>query len=540
MKALHADPKTVRELFTKEYIIPDFQRPYSWEREQCDKLWDDVIDFIENNNSVEKYFLGNIIVHPYENKLAVIDGQQRLTTLMLFIKALHNIAGTVGALEECLKIKDPLTSKFIDKLKIESEVIDDDKNALNDIIFNSGENLKEENLLKKNFKFFYEKINSWWKQSNNSTENLNKLILRFLDNIVVLPIECGSQDDALIIFETINNRGMALSDSDIFKAKLHSFSMKDNKKDEFTKRWNSLKEHEWLFRIHMHILRAEKKDVGREIGLRNYFEDKQILSNWKKVLYSLEIYHAIDNTWECSDEISIWWLILDTYPNIYWTYPLYVFLHKYGKFENEEFTLEKEIEIEFINLLRTLTKYLFIKGLLHNSVNSIKDTIFKICRAIDSEEDYSIYISQNLSEEELKEFDKKIEKNHGRYLRGFVLLSAYLNENQNKSDFFDVISNNYHVEHILPKSWNHYDSWTEETYEENINKLGNLVPLEWKINIKAQNEFFSRKQMKYQDSKIQDVQELLALKSWYFEDFLNRNTEIINRLRNFFKYENRV
>ncbi len=539
MKALHADPKTVRELFTKEYIIPDFQRPYSWEKEQCDKLWDDVIDFIENNNSVEKYFLGNIIVHPYENKLAVIDGQQRLTTLMLFIKALHNIAGTVGALEECLKIKDPLTSKFIDKLKIESEVIDDDKNALNDIIFNSGENLKDENLLKKNFKFFYEKINSWWKQSNNSTENLNKLILRFLDNIVVLPIECGSQDDALIIFETINNRGMALSDSDIFKAKLHSFSMKDNKKDEFTKRWNSLKEHEWLFRIHMHILRAEKKDIGREIGLRNYFDDKQILSNWEKVLYSLEIYHAIDNTWECSDEISIWWLILDTYPNIYWTYPLYVFLHKYGKFENEEFTLEKEIESEFINLLRNLTKYLFIKGLLHNSVNSIKDTIFKICKAIDSEEDYSIQISQNLSEEELQEFTKKIEKNHGRYLRGFVLLSAYLNENQNKSDFFDVISNNYHVEHILPKSWNHYDSWTEETYEENINKLGNLIPLEWKINIKAQNEFFSRKQMKYQDSKIQDVQELLALKSWYFEDFLNRNTVIINRLRNFFKYENR-
>ena len=458
---------------------------------------------------------------------------------MLFIKALHNIAGTVGALEECLKIKDPLTSKFIDKLKIESEVIDDDKNALNDIIFNSGENLKDENLLKKNFKFFYEKINSWWKQSNNSTENLNKLILRFLDNIVVLPIECGSQDDALIIFETINNRGMALSDSDIFKAKLHSFSMKDNKKDEFTKRWNSLKEHEWLFRIHMHILRAEKKDIGREIGLRNYFDDKQILSNWEKVLYSLEIYHAIDNTWECSDEISIWWLILDTYPNIYWTYPLYVFLHKYGKFENEEFTLEKEIESEFINLLRNLTKYLFIKGLLHNSVNSIKDTIFKICKAIDSEEDYSIQISQNLSEEELQEFTKKIEKNHGRYLRGFVLLSAYLNENQNKSDFFDVISNNYHVEHILPKSWNHYDSWTEETYEENINKLGNLIPLEWKINIKAQNEFFSRKQMKYQDSKIQDVQELLALKSWYFEDFLNRNTVIINRLRNFFKYENR-
>ena len=143
---------------------------------------------------------------------------------------------------------------------------------------------------------------------------------------------------------------------------------------------------------------------------------------------------------------------------------------------------------------------------------------------------------QNLTKDELEEFDRKIEKNYGRYLKGLVLLSSYLNKNQNVNHFFDVISNNYHIEHILPKSWNHYDSWTEEIYEENINKLGNLVPLEWKINIKAQNEFFSRKQIRYKDSKIQDVQELLELKNWYPEDFENRNENIINRLKLFFKF----
>ncbi|WP_323596007.1 DUF262 domain-containing protein [Aliarcobacter butzleri] len=536
MKALYADPKSVREIFMREYIIPDFQRPYSWEKEHCDKLWDDVINFIENSSLDEKYFLGNIIIHPFQNKLSVIDGQQRLTTLMLLIKALHNVAGTVVALEECLKIKDPLTSKFIDKLKIESEVIEEDKNALNDIVFNDGENLEEENLLKMNLEFFSEKINTWWKQSNNSTQNLNNLILKFLDNIVILPIECGSQDDALIIFETINNRGMALSDSDIFKAKLHAFAIKDDKKDLFIKRWNLLKDHEWLFRIHMHILRAEKKDIGKEIGLRSYFDNKEIFSNWNKILNSLEIYYAIDNTWDCPKEISIWWLILETYPNIYWVYPLYVYLHKYGKFNNEEFSIEKEVEIEFISLLKNLTKYLFIKGVVHNSVNSVKDTIFKICKDIASGENYLDNILQNLTKDDLEEFDRKIEKNHGRYLKGLVLLSSYLNENQNMNNFFDVISNNYHIEHILPKAWNHYDCWTEEIYNENINKLGNLVPLEWKINIKAKNEFFSRKQAKYTDSKIQDVKDLLKLTNWYPENFEHRNLDIMNRLKLFFKF----
>ena len=48
MKAIHADPKEIRKIFSEKYIIPDFQRPYSWEKEQCDKLWEDLIDFYEN------------------------------------------------------------------------------------------------------------------------------------------------------------------------------------------------------------------------------------------------------------------------------------------------------------------------------------------------------------------------------------------------------------------------------------------------------------------------------------------------------------
>src|SRR4051812_8803820 len=106
MKAISADPKTVRKVFSDKYTIPDFQRPYSWEIDQCDKLWDDIVSFYnEKKSSEDKYFLGNLVIHHSADQFSVIDGQQRLTTLLLLIKALHQKAGTVRALEECLKLK---------------------------------------------------------------------------------------------------------------------------------------------------------------------------------------------------------------------------------------------------------------------------------------------------------------------------------------------------------------------------------------------------------------------------------------------------
>ena len=71
-----------------DFAIPPFQRAYSWEINQCDKLWQDVLDFIDNKRD-ERYFFGTIIINCAEDsKLELIDGQQRTTTFLLLLKAL--------------------------------------------------------------------------------------------------------------------------------------------------------------------------------------------------------------------------------------------------------------------------------------------------------------------------------------------------------------------------------------------------------------------------------------------------------------------
>ena len=99
MSKLNVDQKTIMLLFSdkkSDFLIPDYQRPYAWEEGQCQTLWDDIFTFAfpDNNSdkfdSNEEYFLGSIVTFENDNnKKEVIDGQQRLTTLMLLLRAFY-------------------------------------------------------------------------------------------------------------------------------------------------------------------------------------------------------------------------------------------------------------------------------------------------------------------------------------------------------------------------------------------------------------------------------------------------------------------
>jgi len=535
MKAIHADPREIRKLFAEKFIIPDFQRPYSWEKEHCEKLWDDFMNFFDSKqNKEDKYFLGNIVIHPYDGAFAVIDGQQRLTTLLLLIKSLHQRAGTVHALEKCLKIEDPLTSQLTDELRVQSHVFENDKLFLYDIIFKDGSKAPDDCKLKRNFIHFNTKLSEWLSSVSHNTAKLNDLILTLLDNVVMLPIHCGSEDDALTIFETINNRGMALTDADIFKAKLHhAAGSKD--KDVFIEKWNAIENHEWLFRIYMYILRAKENDTSREIALRSFFSVKSRLqNNWQSVMESLHILHEINKNWQSSDIDEIGKKILLTYPNQYWHFPLNVFLHKYGKYTTEEgFYLPEDKKSLYSRLVKETVKYFFIKGIVYNSVNAVRDTVYKVCALIEKNEDFiSEYL--NNSKSDVDEFKRRVgTSQYGRYQRGLVLIASLYNPKQSESDYNQIL-NSCHIEHILPKKWNNYDEWTNDTWQKALNTLGNLVPLEWNLNISAKNEFFARKKELYKNSKVQDAIYLTKFDTWHPKEYENRHKETTDRLLSYF------
>ncbi|MEI0567105.1 DUF262 domain-containing protein [Brachyspira pulli] len=94
MPELNVSRKTIFEILSsmknKKFIIPDYQRPYSWDFEKCEILWNDLVDFYENKiDDNDEYFLGTIVTCKTAEGLEIIDGQQRITSLTLLLRVLY-------------------------------------------------------------------------------------------------------------------------------------------------------------------------------------------------------------------------------------------------------------------------------------------------------------------------------------------------------------------------------------------------------------------------------------------------------------------
>jgi len=260
MSKLSIDQKTIEALFVDkktDFLIPDYQRPYAWEIKECQQLWDDIFAFAfpdddyEKFNNDDEYYLGTIVTFKNESnkKLEVIDGQQRLTTLMLLLRAFYSKFGnmkdnnsvrTRETIGKCIWKGDEFGNLETDILKIDSQVAtDNDKEQFLSILRDGKAPKEMKSKYAENYRFFETKIADFL---DSFPSYFAYLPNRILKNCILLPIEAESQDTALRIFSTLNNRGLPLSDADIFKSEFYKKFTKLNRKDEFISRWKVLEE----------------------------------------------------------------------------------------------------------------------------------------------------------------------------------------------------------------------------------------------------------------------------------------------------------
>jgi len=247
---LNAEQKSIYDIFSGEnqYIIPPYQRAYSWTNIQCKALFEDIKKAFYNEEQ-EGYFLGNIVLaksRENKNKLEVIDGQQRLTTLILLIKVLLSFDKENKALYNAIWIKDRRTDEEIQRLET-NIFMEQDYNYFKEVLaFDFSDNIcesinKEDNFFKQNICYLYNKLKEF--SQNN---DIFKFADFLLDKIYILPIETEDSNadkarkNALQVFETINNRGLNLSTADILKARLYSMALNELKHKDFIGKWKIL------------------------------------------------------------------------------------------------------------------------------------------------------------------------------------------------------------------------------------------------------------------------------------------------------------
>ena len=259
-KQLNAEQKTISQIFTDpkiKFLIPDYQRSYSWEREQCGTLWDDICSFAfpldhTFDADSDRYFLGTILTFQNSTRESeVIDGQQRLITFLLMLRAFYqafeniqcknkeNILASIG---QCIWKTDEFRNIDKTSVKLNSEVASDEDVAEFKKILATGEATPgDKSNYAENYRYFKEAIEEFKK---DYPENFSYLPMRILNNCILLPIEADGQNTALRIFTTLNDRGMPLSDADIFKAQFYKIFSREGKqsKEKFVRRWKDLNE----------------------------------------------------------------------------------------------------------------------------------------------------------------------------------------------------------------------------------------------------------------------------------------------------------
>jgi hypothetical protein len=544
---------------TKPFIIPDYQRPYSWTSDQINTLFKDIWEFTCNEGGTDKegtYFLGSIVF--YENKNGeqeIIDGQQRITSIFLLLRAIYTklskpkekteeAKNFINKIEPLIWKTNKLTGKVeYSSILLNSKVISETENEVLKKILETGEvNEKLEDNYSKNYNQILELI------EEKSVENalmIYQFIYALLNQVIILPITADSQETALTIFSTLNDRGLPLSDADIFKAKIYNHLQSKEEKKEFIEKWKELEENtqniseniQKLFYYYMFYLRALENDRNTTTpGLRKYYStnkferllENNVLDELKKILNIWEIIvnstQFIENeSWSENKDILKVLNILTSYPNEFWKYPVIVYylVHK----DNKDF------EEKFLKFLRKLYVELLKKYIESPTINAVKSNILKLNAEIINY-DKPVFDFKSLSEDEIKE---KIKIPHRNAVRMLLKTLAYDIQDE-------LLPEKWEIEHILPVKWeNSYDlRENEKIAKEKIEHLGNKTPFEKKLNIIATNNYFSKKKLSYSKSKIEMTKEIGKIKSdkWDLDDIVERDVRMTDRIVNILKLWN--
>ncbi len=565
MSKLNVDQKTIKELLQDKranFLIPDYQRPYAWGETECQTLWDDIFSFaIPDDGSTEfdsnsEYFLGPIVTYMNNGRLEVIDGQQRLTTIMLLLRAFYAKFGhmqdkasisTRQNIEKCLWKTDEFGEPNMQDLKIDSDVATDkDKDEFLEILRKGDVKKGQKSRYAANFLFFQKCIDNFL---DKFPTYFAYLPTRIMNNCILLPIEAESQDTALRIFSTLNDRGKPLSDADIFKAQFYKFYSTIGKKDGFISRWKELEElcekifhpisgtpMDELFTRYMYFVRAKMGIKSSTTdALRKFYErDSYSLLKKEETFENLVI---LANFWNdvsnqdkdrFSPNVLRRLFVLNYAPNSMWTYFVTVY---FMQNRNEDGTLSEE---PFIAFLDKAIGFIWTYAVTHPGVNALRTPVY--AEMVNVVNDLPVTFSDFQFEDEKVRsmFDNFSFHNARPITRAMVTWWAFTKDSQELLSLEQV----FEIEHIYAR--NRQDKEKSLKNPQNLESLGNKALLEKRINIRAADYRFEDKQKYYngftnsrgqvkEGTKIQELRDLAASSKDFTEkDILKRSATIMD------------
>ena len=548
-----------------QFCIPVFQRNYSWNEKNCERLFNDICELTKNKE--RNHFMGSFVykmvklIDTQYIQFVLIDGQQRLTSLTLILKALYDYLGNLGKEYEQMReeVRDSyLFNKFAKdanlKLKLKPNK-EDDKN-FNLLMKDNFDEIDINSLIYQNYKYFLNRIN----KLETSVDEFYDALQRLEGVSVIL----DKNDDAQMIFESLNSTGMDLNDVDLIRNYLLMNCNPSEQEKLYIDYWIKLEcilgknftefVRDYLSLKNGSVVQNAKNKVYiafKKYYLNNYYEKDISLEEFlKKWVEYAEAYSMLLNTNTKNEKKYILENALnDTIKlNMKTTYPFLLgILHDYKKE-----LISKE---DTTDVLKLIESYSVRRSICSIQGGALSQTMASLYREVKEKYKEDFY-----DDCYLKIATKLVSINTNAYFpkdvqfrEEFVTRDMYssplkkyiLDKLENSFQEKEIINlDNLTIEHVMPKSiteeWKRYLDMdnVEEFHEQYKNRIGNLTLTAYNSEMgqklfdeKKNNSDFSRLCLNkyFEKIKIWDKNEIekrsnklfeMALKIWPFPDVI--------------------
>lgn len=521
---------------TKQYVVPLFQRPYSWEKKEWQVLWNDITDLYEETSN-RSHFIGSIVTMPTKSvpegvaKYLLIDGQQRLTTIFILLAVLRDKASDNN--QE--KLADQIMNTALVNPYENEEELDyykllptqGDREFFQDIM--RARPTSEQSRFGQAYQFFERKL----RQRTFDIQMLRKVIF---SNLSVVSIVLGVEDDPHLVFESLNAKGMPLTQADLIR---NYFFMKIHVgKQEFIYKqyWQPMQEalRENLTEFIRHYL-MRKGQVIRHGDI--YFRLKDLVNNgdalaclqdlarfavfYQKLLFPAnETDGAIRKALQRLNSIEV----TTAYP---------LLLNFYDDYDKGVLSSQ-----DFVSILRVIENFMirrFVCSVPTNQLNKIFPPLYAQLQASSSESP----VERLQSALQSKGYPKDVEftsrlieaKLYGggdRATKTKLILESFEEYYKHKEQV-DFAELSLSIEHIMPQTLT--EEWQislgtdwETTHELLLHTIGNLTLTAY--NSELSNATFEKKKQRLSESHLEINKFFSSKQSWNREDIEKRSSDL--------------
>lgn len=503
---LQAGETTLNKLLntSRQFIVPIFQRNYSWQKSQYEQLWFDILrasKFKEKQN----HFIGSIVYIDMgtpagrPQQLLLIDGQQRLTTISILLCAIKDYVQKFNLetkLINLAKIKNQFlyNSDEIDEDRYKLLLNVQDKETYIKLIDNTifTVNKPATNIIKC-YEFFYERIEDFIKEYGQIDEIYAGI---FKLSLVSLSLDKDS-DNPQMIFESMNSTGKDLSQTDLLRNYLLMDLTPEKQTRLYKTYWkpmeelfgediykNDVNKFDYFIRDFLTL----KSDTGYICKINNVYENfkRYYLDNncekfavLKDLFTYAKYYACIDLLQEKDDELKLYWQEFKKLDS----HVVYPFLLKLY----DDYSRQILIKEDFKKILQVVISYLWRRAICEIPTNSLSKTFATLYQAVDKDDYVNSVIKAFVFKSSYKRFPSDYEvreKLQTKDIYHFRLRKYLLEalENYYHKEPIDLNTANYTIEHIMPQNIEHNLSWQQmlgedwqEVHSLYLHTLGNLT-----------------------------------------------------------------